>query len=169
MDDASADQRANNETADADYDYAIIGMGIGGLALDALLANAGHRVIIFEQHYVPGGYGHTYRSDRFFFAPNSITFGIAARANESTVCRRSWARKNQSRFTNLRRKVSIELLVRASTTQLAADSRANMSDSVSDCLLIRKSSRRTFKSWTRSAVRSTICLLYSHGNPNSAP
>ena len=43
------------------YDYAIIGMGIGGLTLGALLAQAGKKVIIFEQHYVPGGYGHTFR------------------------------------------------------------------------------------------------------------
>ncbi len=50
-----------------DYDYAIIGMGIGGLALGALLAHAGRRVIIFEQHDMPGGYGHTFRSGRFSF------------------------------------------------------------------------------------------------------
>lgn len=49
------------------YDYAIIGMGIGGLTLGALLAQAGHKVIIFEQHYVPGGYGHTFRQGRFSF------------------------------------------------------------------------------------------------------
>ena len=42
-------------------------MGIGGLALGALLAHAGYKVIIFEQHYVPGGYGHTFRQGRFSF------------------------------------------------------------------------------------------------------
>ncbi len=49
------------------YDYAIVGMGVGGLTLGALLANAGKRVIIFEQHYLPGGYGHTFVQDRFAF------------------------------------------------------------------------------------------------------
>ncbi|HUY88000.1 MAG TPA: NAD(P)/FAD-dependent oxidoreductase [Pirellulales bacterium] len=49
------------------YDYAIVGMGIGGLTLGALLAHAGYKVIIFEQHYVPGGYGHTFRQGRFSF------------------------------------------------------------------------------------------------------
>ena len=49
------------------YEYAIVGMGIGGLTLGALLANAGKRVIIFEQHYLPGGYGHTFVQDRFSF------------------------------------------------------------------------------------------------------
>jgi all-trans-retinol 13,14-reductase len=49
------------------YDYAIVGMGIGGLTIGALLANAGKRVIIFEQHYVPGGYGHTFIESRYAF------------------------------------------------------------------------------------------------------
>ena len=49
------------------YDYAIIGMGIGGLTLGALLANAGKKVIIFERHEVPGGHGHTFRKGRFSF------------------------------------------------------------------------------------------------------
>ncbi len=49
------------------YDYAIIGMGVGGLTLGALLAQAGKKVIIFEQHYVPGGYGHTFRQGEFSF------------------------------------------------------------------------------------------------------
>ncbi len=52
---------------DGHYEYAIVGMGIGGLTLGALLAHAGHKVIIFEQHYVPGGYGHTFRRGRFSF------------------------------------------------------------------------------------------------------
>lgn len=49
------------------YDYAIIGMGIGGLTLGALLAQAGCKVIIFEQHYVPGGYGHTFHEGGYSF------------------------------------------------------------------------------------------------------
>ncbi len=49
------------------YDYAVIGMGIGGLTLGALLAQAGHKVILFERHEVPGGYGHTFRQGRFSF------------------------------------------------------------------------------------------------------
>ncbi len=57
----------SNPSANEHYDYAIIGMGIGGLTLGALLAQAGHKVIIFEQHYVPGGYGHTFRQGRFSF------------------------------------------------------------------------------------------------------
>lgn len=57
----------SSASTDEHYDYAIIGMGIGGLTLGALLAQSGRKVIIFEQHYVPGGYGHTFRQGRFSF------------------------------------------------------------------------------------------------------
>ena len=57
--------RSNSKTEH--YDYAVVGMGIGGLTLGALLANAGKRVIIFEQHYLPGGYGHTFAQGGFSF------------------------------------------------------------------------------------------------------
>jgi len=53
--------------SDAHYDYAIVGMGIGGLTLGALLAHAGKRVIVFERHEVPGGYGHTFHESGFSF------------------------------------------------------------------------------------------------------
>jgi phytoene dehydrogenase-like protein len=56
-----------DNSATEHFDYAIVGMGIGGLTLGALLANAGKRVIIFEQHYLPGGYGHTFMQGRFAF------------------------------------------------------------------------------------------------------
>ncbi|NEW91579.1 NAD(P)/FAD-dependent oxidoreductase [Rhodopseudomonas sp. BR0M22] len=43
-----------------DCDVVIIGAGIGGLTAAALLADAGLRVKVFEQHVVAGGYCHTY-------------------------------------------------------------------------------------------------------------
>lgn len=51
----------------ASYDYAVIGSGIGGLAIGALLASAGKRVILFEQHYLPGGYAQTFGAGKFLF------------------------------------------------------------------------------------------------------
>jgi len=41
-------------------DVAVIGAGLGGLAAAALLADAGLRVEVFEQHDVPGGFAHTW-------------------------------------------------------------------------------------------------------------
>jgi all-trans-retinol 13,14-reductase len=49
------------------FDYAVVGAGVGGLAIGALLAGAGKRVIIFERHYLPGGYGQTFHVGEFAF------------------------------------------------------------------------------------------------------
>lgn len=42
------------------YDYVIVGAGMGGLTVGALLANAGARVAIVEAHEYPGGCCHTF-------------------------------------------------------------------------------------------------------------
>lgn len=48
-----------NEVPD-DLDAVIIGSGIGGLALGALLAKAGQKVLVLEAHYRPGGCTHAF-------------------------------------------------------------------------------------------------------------
>lgn len=42
------------------WDAIVIGSGIGGMVSAALLAKLGRRVLVLEQHYVPGGYTHTF-------------------------------------------------------------------------------------------------------------
>lgn len=49
------------------YDDVVIGSGIGGLAIAALLAQAGRRVFLCERHYLPGGYAQTFGAGRFLF------------------------------------------------------------------------------------------------------
>ncbi|MFC5771171.1 phytoene desaturase family protein [Thauera sinica] len=57
------DLRASHPAAPGEggtADVAVIGAGIGGLTAAALLADAGLRVEVFEQHDVPGGFSHTW-------------------------------------------------------------------------------------------------------------
>lgn len=43
------------------WDAIVIGSGIGGMVAAALLSKLGRRVLVLEQHYVPGGFTHTFR------------------------------------------------------------------------------------------------------------
>ncbi len=42
------------------WDVIVIGSGMGGMACAAALARQGRRVLVLEQHYVPGGFTHMY-------------------------------------------------------------------------------------------------------------
>lgn len=50
---------------DRTFDVIVIGSGMGGMTTAALLARTGQRVLVLEQHYVPGGFTHTFRRKGF--------------------------------------------------------------------------------------------------------
>ena len=49
------------------YDCVVIGAGNGGLAAAARLAAAGVRVLLLEQHNLPGGFASSFTRGRFEF------------------------------------------------------------------------------------------------------
>jgi all-trans-retinol 13,14-reductase len=51
----------NKKGGDGPWDTIVIGSGMGGMTCAALLTKLGHRVLVLEQHYVPGGFTHTFR------------------------------------------------------------------------------------------------------------
>jgi phytoene dehydrogenase-like protein len=53
----------------ADYEVIIIGSGAGGLAAAVPLAQAGQRVLVCEQHEVPGGWTHSFTLQGYRFSP----------------------------------------------------------------------------------------------------
>lgn len=46
---------------EVDYDAIVIGSGMGGMTSAALLAKLGYKVLVLEQHYVPGGFTHMFK------------------------------------------------------------------------------------------------------------
>lgn len=52
-----------------DYDVIVIGSGAGGLAAAVPLAQGGKRVLVCEQHEVPGGWTHSFTIGGYRFSP----------------------------------------------------------------------------------------------------
>ena len=53
-------RRYRSSRAAENYDIIVIGSGIGGLSLAALMTKLGKRVCVLEQHYTAGGFTHSY-------------------------------------------------------------------------------------------------------------
>ena len=52
-----------------DADVIVIGSGAGGMAAAVALARANKRVMVFEQHYLPGGWCHSFPMGGYQFSP----------------------------------------------------------------------------------------------------
>ena len=59
-----------------DFDSIIIGSGAGGLSAAICLAKAGQKVAVIEQHYVPGGWCHSFYIDGHRFSPGVHYVGL---------------------------------------------------------------------------------------------
>ncbi len=75
MDHLSKHQNINNSKK-LDYDTIIIGSGAGGLSAGICLAREGQKVLILEQHDVPGGWCHSFYINGHRFTPGVHYVGL---------------------------------------------------------------------------------------------
>jgi phytoene dehydrogenase-like protein len=67
----------------SELDTIIIGSGAGGLSTALCLARAGQKVLVLEQHYVPGGWCHSFYLNGYRFSPGVHYIGMMEKG-EST-------------------------------------------------------------------------------------
>lgn len=71
----------------SDFDAIIIGSGIGGSAVGALLAHAGWKVLILEKNKVVGGRCTSYQKDGFIVDVGVHLFGVGSKGSLGDICR----------------------------------------------------------------------------------
>lgn len=57
---ARSDKPWSRHTPEGPWDDIVVGSGMGGMTNAAMLAHLGRRVLVLEQHYVPGGFTHAF-------------------------------------------------------------------------------------------------------------
>lgn len=69
----------------SDFDSIIIGSGAGGLSAALCLAKAGQKVAVIEQHYVPGGWCHSFYIDGHRFSPGVHYVGLLDKGESTSM------------------------------------------------------------------------------------
>ena len=66
------------------YDSIIIGSGMGSLTTAAILAKQGHKVLVLERHYEPGGFTHTFKRKGYEWDVGIHYIGEVQRENSTS-------------------------------------------------------------------------------------
>ena len=67
-----------------EFDTIIIGSGAGGLSAALCLSRAGQKVAVIEQHYVPGGWCHSFYLDGHRFSPGVHYIGLVDKGQSTS-------------------------------------------------------------------------------------
>ncbi|MEO6302768.1 MAG: NAD(P)/FAD-dependent oxidoreductase [Bacteroidia bacterium] len=97
----------NNITSDnttPTYDAIIIGSGAGGLATALCLAKAGQKVLVLEQHYVPGGWCHSFHLNGQRFSPGVHYIGLMAEGESTNILYKGLGIANELVFFQMTKK-----------------------------------------------------------------
>lgn len=69
---------------ESNYDTIIIGSGVGGLSAAIILARAGQKVLVLEQHDVPGGWCHSFYLNGHRFTPGVHYVGLLEKGQSTS-------------------------------------------------------------------------------------
>ena len=74
-----------SDPSNSEYDTIVIGSGAGGLASAICMARAGQKVLVLEQHYVPGGWCHSFHLNGQRFSPGVHYIGLVDEGESTNV------------------------------------------------------------------------------------
>ena len=63
----------------------VVGSGMGGMTTSAMLAKLGRRVLVLEQHYVPGGFTHAFPRKGYNWDVGVHVVGEVARCSQGAA------------------------------------------------------------------------------------
>lgn len=86
------------------FDTIIIGSGAGGLSTALCLARAGQKVLVLEQHYVPGGWCHSFTLNGQRFSPGVHYIGLLAEGQSTNNLYKGLGIANDVIFFRMNRK-----------------------------------------------------------------
>ena len=93
------------------FDTVIIGSGVGGLATAICLARAGQKVLVLEQHYVPGGWSHSFTLGGQRFSPGVHYVGLLEKGDTTHELYRSLGIANDMVFFRMNEKAYEHCLI----------------------------------------------------------
>ncbi|TDE55007.1 phytoene desaturase family protein [Flavobacterium sp. GT3P67] len=103
-----------------EFDTIIIGSGVGGLATAICLTRAGQRVLVLEQHYVPGGWSHSFTLNGQRFSPGVHYVGLLDEGQSTHELYRGLGIANDMVFFRMNKNAYEHCLINNETFDLPA-------------------------------------------------